>query len=159
MCNIKTKMADIYDIAYGIKPKQYVKDNEKRYQLEHDKYNHIKNEINSCKTSDEKVNLEILFKCDYEEVVNKLKALDLMQHIGVMFTIAVAIVSTLLNIISDNKAMSLFEISENIFITYLIITFVFGTGLFFGFWHEVVTIKKRSKLLYILEIFKTINKE
>lgn len=152
MCNIVEKRKKIEIMANGIVPKEYRRDNEKRYNIEHDKYLAIKNEIISC-NDDERSNLEILFKCDYESykrmsglnsfAVFAITALNLLLTSGAMATSLLGDVSISKQAYSDFVIVMVGVVIILIFVVMLSQRYS-GT--------------KLTDTLYILEIFKTCNK-
>lgn len=148
MCNILTKKKRIMYMAKRRIPKEYRKDIEEKYNTEHECYLAIKNEILSCNNMDERDNLEILFKCDYNSYKRLGKIVDF-----VVFGLS------LLSFIMANISLFLKETNSNSFDAKdIYFTIICSLILLFLVMYSIYKSDSKQKLCqYILEIFNKIN--
>lgn len=152
MCNIIEKRNKIELIANGIIPKEYRRDKEKRYSIEHDKYLAIKNEVLSC-NDDERSNLEILFKCQLESNKRFYNIKDYAVFGITLLNLLLTCGSLVIN--SSNTAVMSPQTGELMVITVGIIVI---SLMIIVLYCQNNASYKLSDTLYILEIFKTCNK-
>lgn len=150
MCNIIVKKERISLMTRGIIPKEYRKDKEKKYLVEHDKYLAIKNELMSCKNKDERDNLETLFKCSSESY----KRLYNIQDFAVFgMTLINMLLSCLALIISIIKTSDLLIVYKELLPFLYNMAFVLVMTLLVVLFSRNYSSRKQSEILYVLEIF------